>query len=123
MKKLLILLCLIVLVGCTKEYDFEIYPYNIEMPESLNIDKEVGIKLESNFASDVVLLNVKINTEGIFSVKVIDIKGQVIAKEIVSGKNGDNLFKVYVNTLPKSSYRLELFCDDNKVGAEVINLL
>jgi hypothetical protein len=50
-------------------------------------------------------------------------KNQIISKEIVKGVVGDNLFKVYINTLPLSSYRLELYCDDEKVGVEVINLI
>lgn len=123
MKKLFTLLCLLLAVSCAKEYDFEVHPYNIVMPANLEIDKEVGIKLESNFTRETALMNVKINTAGIFTLKVVDIKNNVIAKELVTGKSGDNLFKVYVNTLPRNSYRIELFCDDQKVGAVVINLL
>lgn len=110
-------------LACTPDYDFEIYPYDQVMPEELAIEKEVGLKLENRFATDVMLMNVKINTAGVFTIKVLDIQDRVVAKELVTGKSGDNLFKVYVNTLPSSSYRFELFCDDEKVGAEVINLL
>lgn len=121
MKKLLTLISLILLTSCAKEYEFEYV--GVEVPENLLINKEVGIKLESRFIEDVALMNVKINAAGIFTIKVVDIKGEVISKEIVRGEIGDNLFKVYTNTLPISSYRLELFCDDEKVGAEVVNLL
>jgi len=122
MKKLLILFTVLLLTGCVK--DLELEQINlVEVPETLVIDKEVGIKLENRFTSDEVRMNVKINAEGLFTIKVLDIENQVISKEVVRGEIGDNLFKVYTNTLPVSSYRLELFCDDEKVGTEVINLI
>lgn len=122
MKKLLIFFTVLLLTGCTK--DLELEQINlVEVPETLVIDKEVGIKLENRFTSEEVRMNVKINAEGLFTIKVLDIENQVISKEVVRGEVGDNLFKVYTNTLPVSSYRLELFCDDIKVGTEVINLI
>ena len=122
MKKILILFTVLLLTGCAK--DLELEQINlVEVPETLVIDKEVGIKLESRFTSEEVRMNVKINAEGLFTIKVLDIENQVISKEVVRGEVGDNLFKVYTNTLPVSSYRLELFCDDIKVGTEVINLI
>lgn len=122
MKKLLIFFTVLLLTGCAK--DLELEQINlVEVPETLVIDKEVGIKLENRFTSEEVRMNVKINAEGLFTIKVLDIENQVISKEVVRGEVGDNLFKVYTNTLPVSSYRLELFCDDIKVGTEVINLI
>ena len=122
MKKLLIFFTILVLTGCAK--DLELEQINlVEVPETLVIDKEVGIKLENRFTSEEVRMNVKINAEGLFTIKVLNIENQVISKEVVRGEVGDNLFKVYTNTLPVSSYRLELFCDDIKVGTEVINLI
>ena len=123
MKKLLTIFSLILLTSCAKDYEFEVVNVDLEVPETLLIEKEVGIKLESRFVNEEALMNVKINTAGIFSIKVIDINDEVVSKEIVSGEPGDNLFKVYTNTLPVSSYRIELFCDDQKVGSEVVNLI
>jgi hypothetical protein len=122
MKKLITLFSLLLLIGCAKDLELDEI-YLDEIPESLVIEKEAGIKLESRFASDEVRMNVKINASGVFTIKVIDIKNQVVSKEVVKGEVGDNLFKVYINTLPISSYRLELLCDDEYVGSEVINLL
>lgn len=122
MKKLITLFSLLLLIGCAKDLELDEI-YLEEIPENLIIEKEVGIKLENRFANDVVRMNVKINADGIFTIKVIDMKNQVVSKEVVKGEVGDNLFKVYINTLPISSYRLELLCDDEKVGTEVINLL
>ena len=122
MKKLITLFSLLLLIGCAKDLEFDEL-YLEEIPENLVIEKEAGIKLESRFANSEVRMNVKINNAGVFAIKVIDMKNQIISKEIVKGVVGDNLFKVYINTLPLSSYRLELYCDDEKVGVEVINLI
>ena len=102
----------------------EIYEpiYMEEIPQELKIDALVGIKLESNFATDVINMNVKLDTEGEYFIKVLDISNRIVSKEKVSGKLGDNLFRVYTSTLPKSSYRLELYRDQTKVGTTNINL-
>jgi len=109
-------------LACTPDYDFEIEPYTF-VPEALVIKEEVGIKLDSNFATSEMKMNVKLNSTGNYYIKVLDITGKVVAKELVNGRIGNNIFTVYTSTLPKSSYRLELFNDDKKVGATSINLL
>ena len=102
----------------------EIYEpiYMEEIPQELIINDLVGIKLESNFATDVINMNVKLDTKGEYFIKVLDISNRIVSKEKVSGKLGDNLFRVYTSTFPKSSYRLELYRDQTKVGATNINL-
>jgi len=102
----------------------EIYEpiYMEEIPQELKIDALVGIKLESNFATDVINMNVKLDTEGEYFITVLDISNRIVSKEKVSGELGDNLFRVYTSTLPKSSYRLELYRDQTKIGTTNINL-
>ena len=109
-------------LACTPDYTFEIEPYTF-VPEALVINEEVGIKLDSNFATTEIRMNVKLNSSGNYYIKVLDITGKVVAKELVNGKIGDNIFTVYTSTLPKSSYRLELFRENTKVGATTVNLL
>ena len=108
-------------LACTPDYDIEIEPYTF-VPEALVIQEEVGIKLESNFATSSAKMNVKLNSSGNYYIKVLDINGKVVAKELVNGKIGNNIFTVYTSTLPKSSYRLELFYETKKVGTTSINL-
>ena len=109
-------------LACTPDYDFVIEPYTF-VPEALVIQEEVGIKLDSNFATTEIRMNVKLNSSGNYYIKVLNITGKVVAKELVNGRIGDNIFTVYTSTLPKSSYKLELFHEDVKVGATTINLL
>lgn len=109
-------------LACTPDYDIEIQPYNI-FPQELIIAEDVGIKLDSNFATSSVKMNVKLNSNGNYYIKILDLTGKIVSKELVSGKFGDNIFTVYTSTLPKSSYRLELYNENKKVGSTQINLL
>jgi len=109
-------------LACTPDSVYEPIEY-VFVPQDLQIQESVGIKLDSNFASSTILMNIKLDKEGNYYIKVLDVKNNVVSKEKVTGNTGDNIFKVYTSTLPKSSYRIELFYESNKVGATSINLL
>lgn len=121
-QKLIYLLLLCTFTGCS--IDRVVEPIELDiLPESLFIAETVGIKLENSFAKESIRMNVKLDTNGTYYIKVIDNRNIVVSKEKVNGQIGNNLFKVYTSTLPKSSYRLELYLDENKVGATAVNLL
>lgn len=66
-------------------------------------------------------MNVKLPYSGQYRVRLKDIKGTLVSQEIITANMGDNLLKVYVSTLPKSSYTITLVDLDNKVlGVETI---
>lgn len=110
-------------LACSPDtYDFEPLNFSI-VPVELQIAEEVGIKLENNFATSEARMNVKLNTTGNYYIKVLTNSGRLVSKEQVTGKLGDNLFKVYTSTLPKSSYRIELYLENDRVGTTSINLL
>jgi len=120
MKKLLTLLSLILLISCAKDEPF-ITEVAIDVPENLKIEELVGIKTESIIVEEEVRMNVKLPYTGQYRIKLRDIEGSLISQEKIQAKQGDNLLKVYVNTLPKSSYILQLTNDDHKVlGVESI---
>ena len=118
------MLLLVLMNQCTAD-SIEVVEYEYQglFPEKLKITELVGIKLESNFATTEVNMNVKLNTTGKYYIKVLTNSGKVVSKEQVKGELGDNLFTVYTATLPKSSYRIELYLEDEKVGTTSINLL
>tara|TARA_B110000503_G_scaffold93950_1_gene141663 strand:- start:78 stop:470 length:393 start_codon:yes stop_codon:yes gene_type:complete len=117
-------LLLILANQCTTDsIEISEYEYQGLFPEKLKMIEIVGIKLESNFATTEINMNVKLNTTGRYYIKVLTNSGKVVSKEQVKGELGDNLFTVYTSTLPKSSYRIELYLEDKKVGATSINLL
>jgi len=114
MKKLLLLLSLFLLVGCMKD-DF-IEPINlVEVPESLVIEDLQGLKLESTIVSSEVRMNVKLPYTDIYRIKIRDIAKQLISQEKIQGNEGDNLLKVYVSSLPKDGYIIELTNNDHDV--------
>ena len=108
MKKLgLILVTLIVFVGCTK---MEEYPRPDQITGTdLKIQSAVGIKLQSQFVTSEVAMNVKIDVAQTVTVKIMDISNKVVSKSAMDVKAGDNILKVYTNAFPSSAYRIALY--------------
>lgn len=120
MKKLLTLISLILFLSCAQD-EIIITEVSIDVPETLKIKELVGIKTESIIVEEEVRMNVKLPYTGLYRIKLIDIEGTLISQEKIEVKEGDNLLKVYVNTLPKSSYILRLTDNNHEVlGVESI---
>jgi hypothetical protein len=114
MKKVLSLLALILILGCAQDEEFIVIDDNQEVPEALFIQDLVGVKLASAIVSDRVAMNVKLPSDGVYRVKIRhSMTNELISQERLTGKEGDNILKVYVNTLEKSSYKLELTKEDH----------
>jgi len=108
MKKLLILL---LFVSCTTEIYYE-RPIQ-DVPESLFMSQAIGLKLESYIVQDKVRINTKLPSDGDYRIKIIDFTNTVVAQEIIHGKEGNNILNIYVNSLPVSSYTVELYTRNN----------
>jgi len=114
MRKVLSLLALILILGCAQDEEFIVIDENQEVPEALFIQDLVGVKLASAIVSDRVAMNVKLPSDGVYRVKIRhSMTNELISQERLTGKEGDNILKVYVNTLEKSSYKLELTKEDH----------
>ena len=107
MKKLVLFLTIMVIVGCTKT------PLIPELPKpvdnSLKIENSVGIKLQSPFVTSEVAMNVKVETSQTVNIRILDIANRVVSKEEVYLNTGDNILKVYTAALPVSAYRIGLY--------------
>lgn len=109
MKKILILLSLFLIVGCYQDDDLiTVYP-NQEVPQSLEIKELIGIKLENTIVTDRVAMNVKLPLNGKYRIKIRHgINNELISQEMIEAGEGDNLLKVYVASLDKSAYMIQL---------------
>jgi uncharacterized protein YcfL len=105
MKKSLLILGLIVLVGCTK-HDV-VAPQAIS--DNLKISSSVGLKLETPFVTSEVAMNIKSDVAQTVTVKIFDISNRVVSKSTNDVKVGDNILRVYTNALPSSAYRIALY--------------
>lgn len=116
MKKILSILALILIVGCSQDEDFIIVEENQEVPQALIIDDLQGIKLESLNISSEVAMNIKLPSSGTYRIKIKHgLNNELISQEKIQGKEGDNILKVYVNSLEKSSYKLEVTKENNEL--------
>ena len=111
-KSLFFVLLIISLTGCFKD---DLQPNPIPTPNTLEIKNNVGIKLESAFVTSEVKMNVKIETSGTYTVKILDIANRVVSKESMSVTAGDNILKVYTSALPSSAYRIGLYDSNNNL--------
>jgi hypothetical protein len=120
MKKFLITLSLLVLVGCYQDDDLITQYPNQEAPESLKIDGLMGIKLENTVVSDRVAMNVKLPLDGKYRIKIRHgINNELISQEMITAGEGDNILKVYVASLDKSGYMIQLTDEfHNVLGSE-----
>ena len=109
MKKILTLLSLVLMMGCYQDDDLvTLYPYQ-EVPQSLQIKELIGIKLENTIVTDRVAMNVKLPLDGKYRIKIRQgITNELVSQEMITAGEGDNLLKVYVASLEKSGYMIQL---------------
>lgn len=112
-KVLLVLFGAIILVGCRKSPIDIIQPVNPNA--ELNMSASAGIKLQSQFVTSEVAMNVKLETAGNVTVKILDIANRVVSKEVMYANSGDNILKVYTTALPASAYRIALYDANGKM--------
>ena len=108
-KLLLILLTFTILIGCAKDDEFLEPITNEEIPQSLQIKELIGIKLENTIVTDRVAMNVKLPLDGKYRIKIRHgINNELISQEMIDAEEGDNLLRVYVASLDKSGYMIQL---------------
>jgi hypothetical protein len=112
-KVLLVLFGVIILIGCRKSPIDIIQPVNPNA--ELKMSAAAGIKLQSAFVTSEVAMNVKLETAGNVTVKILDIANRVVSKEVMYANSGDNILKVYTTALPASAYRIALYDANGKM--------
>lgn len=108
MKKLLVLISLIIIAGCSPDEILSPIDVNVDVPKSLQIDDIMGIKLESTIVSEDVSMNIKLPYSGVYRIKIRDIGNNLISQEKITADEGDNILKVYISALEKDGYTIEL---------------
>jgi hypothetical protein len=69
-------------------------------------------------------MNVKLESSGNVTIKILDISNRVVSKETLYVNSGDNILKVYTNALPPSAYRIGIYDkNDNLLGITDFNKL
>lgn len=120
-KYVILLLTVLLAVSCTED-PFDIVPYG-RTPNHLKIDKPQGIKLDQYIVRENININLK-STQSISTrIKIFDIQDRLVSQEKLRVVEGDNILKVFVNALPKSSYTI-LVEDQagNIIGTELFSL-
>lgn len=107
---------------CTSD-SYEFVEYNTYVPENLVITETQGIRLENYIVENQVNINVKLPLDGTYRIKIKDITGKLVSQEQINANQGDNILKIYVNSLPVSSYSVELVNETNtKLGEAIFSI-
>jgi len=123
MKKILLLTLSLLVIGCAKEIDYEIVDFTF-VPDELVIEKDAGLRLASNIVHGNVDINVKLPSAGTYRIRVLDITNRIVSQEKIEAPKGDNILKVYVNTLPDQSYTVELLTNEgDMLGRDVFAIV
>lgn len=124
MKKLIFLVsALVFITSCTNEDLVTPTPIE-EVKKELKVVGNVGIKVETPFVKEEVSMNVKAETAGKYSVKILNIVNTPVSSEEVELKAGNNILKIYAKVLPSSAYRIGLFdLNGNLLGIGDFNKL
>lgn len=123
MKRLFNLLIFLIIISCARDVEEPIVPI-IEVPERLVIGEFQGIKLGSLIVSQQVNINTKLPKDGTYRIKIYDFTGKLVNQEKLKGVKGDNILNIYVSSLPKSSYTVELrTMDNNLIGRELFSVV
>jgi hypothetical protein len=121
MKKLVVLLGLLLAVSCYEDTSFEISNIG-HLPENLIIENKTGIRLEDYIVEDEVRVNIKLPKTETYRVKILDIDSKIVSQEKLRGIEGNNILKVYVKSLPESSFTLSVEdLNGTKMGTDVFS--
>ena len=109
------------LIGCTS--DELITPYSLaHISDKLYVSEPSGIQLEDYIVEEEVRINIKLQEEGTHRIKILDIGGTTISQEKIDVYNGNNILKVYVKSLPESSYTVVVLDERGEViGTQIFS--
>ncbi len=101
----------LIAVSCRKTTEM---PYVNQIDPTLQINSVSGIKLQSHFVTSEVAMNVKSEVAQTVTIRIFDIANKVVSKSTSDVRMGDNVLKVYTNTLPSSAYRIGIYDSNGK---------
>jgi hypothetical protein len=91
-----------------------------DVPDMLKIEETVGLSVESYFVYDNIRMNVKVDKESTYVIKLLHISGRTVVKDVINVVPGDNLKVLYVNAIPKEPYTLALYNNEDQQLAKTI---
>ena len=115
MKKSLLILGVITLIGCAKNVPIAVLPQPIN--PDLAIVNSMGIKLQTAFVTSEVSMNVKSQIPQTVTIKITDITNRIVSKSTSYVKTGDNILTLYTSALPSSAYRIAIYDDKGNMLA------
>ena len=92
-------------------YEFEIRPY---AQENLQMAISTGLKFDNSSIEDGAKFNIKTNTNGKYTVEILDITKQLVSRNTLKVYEGDNVYTIYTRALKTGDYTFRFLDKNNK---------
>lgn len=101
-----ILLALLILTGCTKDYSIE----NIDsvIPD-LQVEGDIGLSFYNSDITDTDLFNIKSPINTTYTLKVKNVFDNLVTKSTLEAKAGNNVYAFYTNAFKTGHYTISVY--------------
>lgn len=100
------------------EYDFVVTQW---VADELKIDEPTGIQFDDNSVYDGAKFNIKTNEEGTYTVEILDLAKQLVSRNTLKVKEGDNVYTIYTRVFQTGDYTFR-FLDEMGNEKESVKL-
>lgn len=108
MKKMIYILPLLLLLGCTKDNIMGPEPYT-ELPMDI-------FEVQNTVVKDGDIANINLDSNGTYKISIVDeFTNTTFTNEKFIGNQGSNRIRIYTKALPKGSYKLYIKTDNDGV--------
>ena len=92
-----------------------------QVSNELNIEEATGIQFDDNSVYDGAKFNIKTDEEGTYTVEILDLANQLVSRNTLKVKEGDNVYTVYTRVFQTGDYTFR-FLDEMGNEKESVKL-
>lgn len=100
------------------EYDFIVTQF---VADELKINETTGLQFDDNSVYDGAKFNIKTDTDGKYTVEILDLTNSLVSRNTLKVTEGDNVYTIYTRVLETGDYTFR-FLDENNNQKESIKL-
>ena len=101
-----ILLALLILTGCAKDYSLD----NTEsiIPD-VQVEGDVGLRFYDSEITDTDLFNIKSPMNATYTLEITDVFGNLISKSTLEAQAGNNVYAFYTKAFKTGHYTISVY--------------
>jgi len=91
------------------EYDFVVTQF---VADELKIDETTGLQFDDNSVYDGAKFNIKTDTDGKYTVEILDLTKKLVSRNTLKVTEGDNVYTIYTRVFETGDYTFR-FLDES----------